>query len=74
MSVKSKNINSSSGFRDRKSYSPEEIWAGGGTTAFGKKAGQSNAKMIQALKSGPKIEPFTEKEWEETLKLLKENK
>jgi len=60
------------GFRTHKSYSPEEIWAAGGTTAFGRKMGQSNERMVEALNKAPKIEPFTEEEWEETLKMLKE--
>lgn len=45
----------------------------GGTSAFGKKAGQSNAKVIEALKSVPEIEPFTEEEWKETVKHLADN-
>ncbi|MFT3950295.1 MAG: hypothetical protein QM763_25235 [Agriterribacter sp.] len=63
-----------SGFKDRKSYSPEEIWAAGGTTAFGKKKGQSNEKLIEALEASPKIEPFNEKEWMEALEQLEQNK
>ncbi len=74
MGVIAKNTANRSGFRDRKSFSPEDIWAAGGTTAFGKKVGQSNKKLIDSLKKGPDIEPFTEKEWAETMKQLKESK
>lgn len=74
MTVKLNDISKKSAFRDRKSYSPEDIWAAGGTSAFGKKTGQSNAKVIEALKSVPEIEPFTEEEWKETVKHLADNK
>ncbi len=74
MGIRSKNIANLPEFRDRKSYSPEEIWAAGGTTAFGKKSGQSNKKLIEALKSSPEIEPFTDEEWNKTLIYLKESK
>lgn len=69
-----KNNMQASGFRDRKSYSPEEIWAAGGTTAFGKKKGQNNDKLIEALEASPEIEPFNEEEWKEALKQLEQNK
>ncbi|MGK9119876.1 MULTISPECIES: hypothetical protein [Sphingobacteriaceae] len=74
MKSKSKDITSASGFRTHKSYSPEEIWAAGGTTVFGKKMGQSNKKIVDALKKTPEIEPFTDEEWKVTLSMLKENK
>lgn len=62
------------GLRTHKSYSPEEIWAAGGTTAFGRKMGQSNERMAEIFTEIPEVEPFTEEEWEETLKQLRENK
>lgn len=71
---KSKEILSPLGFRTHRSYSPEEIWAAGGTTAFGRKMGQSNERMIEALKKVPEVEPFTDEEWEETLRILREDK
>lgn len=74
MKAKSKNTTSASGFRIHKSYSPEEIWAAGGTTAFGKKMGKSNKRMVDALKRTPEIEPFTDEEWNNALKMLKESK
>lgn len=74
MNTKSKGTVSASGFRTHKSHSPEEIWAAGGTTVFGKKKGQSNKKAIEALKKSPEIEPFTDEEWEETMKKPREDK
>ena len=59
-------------FRSRKAFSPQEILAAGGTTAFAKKAGQSNENLINALNSSPDVEPFTEEEWKEALAQLKE--
>lgn len=73
MAIKLKDVVKKSGFKEGKSYSPEEIWDAGGTSAFGKKAGQDNSKIIEALKSVPDIEPFSEDEWEETMKHLKES-
>ncbi|WP_262248971.1 hypothetical protein [Parapedobacter soli] len=74
MNVKSKKRDSAAGFKIHKSYSPAEILAAGGTTAFGKKMGQSNEKIIAALEKSPEIDPFTEKEWQQTLKLLRDSK
>lgn len=74
MTVKLNDITKKSIFRTRKSYSPEDIWTAGGTSAFGKKAGQSNSKIIEALKAVPEIEPFSEEEWKETIKHLADNK
>lgn len=59
-------------FRSHKTYSPEEILAAGGATAFGRKSGKDNRKLIETLSSSPKAEPFTDKEWEDTLKQLQE--
>jgi len=74
MKARSKNAATASGFRTHKSYSPEEIWAAGGTTAFGKKMGQSNKKIVDALKRIDEDEPFTEDEWKASLKMLREGK
>ena len=71
---KSKAVISPLGFKTHKSYSPEEIWAAGGTTAFGRKMRQSNERMAEIFKKVPQVEPFTDKEWEETLRILKEDK
>ncbi len=64
----------SSGFKSHKSHSPEEVWAAGGTTAFGNKKGQSNENMSEIFREVPEVEPFTEEEWTSTLKSLKETK
>lgn len=61
-------------FRTHKAYSPEEILAAGGATAFGRKSGKNNTKLVEALSESAKAEPFTDKEWEETLKQLQESK
>ncbi|SER50947.1 hypothetical protein [Pedobacter rhizosphaerae] len=55
-------------FRSHKAYSPEEILASGGTTAFGVKSGKNNQTLIEALKNSPSAEPFSDKEWEDTFK------
>lgn len=74
MKANTENNTRVSTFRDRKSYSPQEIWAAGGTTAFGKKKGQSNEKLIEALNASPEIKPFSEEEWKDALSQLEENK
>ncbi|MCD0489656.1 hypothetical protein LPB86_15545 [Pedobacter sp. MC2016-14] len=74
MNTKFKNNTSPLGFRSHKSYSPEDVWAAGGTTAFGSKNGQSNENMAEIFKEFPEVEPFTEEEWNNTLKSLKESK
>jgi len=61
-------------FRTHQAFSPEEILAAGGATAFGRKSGKDNAKLVETLKNAPEAEPFTEAEWNETLKQLKEDK
>lgn len=65
-------LNKKSTFRTHKSYSVKEILAAGGTTAFGKLKGQSNEKIVKALASVPPVEPFSEKEWEEAVRILAE--
>ena len=69
-------VNSPTGglFRTHQTVSPEEILAAGGTTAFGRKSGKDNSKLIEGLKKSPEAEPFTEDEWNETLKQLRDNK
>ncbi len=74
MNTKFKTTTSSLGFRSHKSHSPEEVWAAGGTTAFGNKNGQSNENMSEIFREVPEVEPFTEEEWASTLQSLKENK
>ena len=50
-------------FKTHKSYSPEEILAAGGTTAFGRRREKDIEAAIQALKNAPPIEPFSDEEW-----------
>lgn len=57
-------------FRTHRAYSPEEILSAGGATAFGKKSGRDNKKLVRSLSSSPKTEPFSKKEWEDTMKQL----
>ncbi|WP_295795603.1 hypothetical protein [Mucilaginibacter sp.] len=52
-------------FKTHKSYSVEEVLAAGGATAFGLKTGKTGQKLIEALKNTPKIDPFTDEEWED---------
>jgi len=61
-------------FKIHKSYSPEEIFAAGGATAFGRKSGKNNETLIKALKSAQPIEPFTDEEWNDLLADLEKDK
>jgi hypothetical protein len=58
------NISNKGLFKTHQSYTPEEVFAAGGTTAFALKNGKTNEKLIQALKNAPPIEPFTQEEWD----------
>ena len=42
-----------SSFKTHKSHTPEEVFAAGGTTAFGLKMGKNNETLIKALESLP---------------------
>lgn len=61
-------------FRTHKSYSPEEVLAAGGTTAFGLKTGCDNETLIKALENAPKPEPFTDEEWAQLMDDLANDK
>lgn len=61
-------------FRTHKSYSPEEIFAAGGTTAFALKHGKTNEALIKALENAPPIEPFTDEEWADLMDQLAKDK
>ena len=61
-------------FRTHQAFSPEQILSAGGATAFGRKSGKDNSKLVESLKNSPEAEPFTEDEWNATLKQLKEDK
>ena len=61
-------------FRTRKTYSPEEILAAGGTTAFSRKSGKDNINLAEKLKEVPDTEPFTDEEWRQALQQLQDSK
>jgi hypothetical protein len=71
--VKSR-ITSRGSFKTHKAYSPEEILATGGATAFGRKSDKNSRKLIKALATAPMPEPFTEAEWKKTLQQLRTDK
>lgn len=57
-------------FKTHASYSPEEILASGGATAFGRKTGKSNETLISVLKNAESVEPFTSEEWGKSMAQL----
>ena len=61
-------------FKMHKSYSPEEILAAGGTTAFALKMGKDRDSLIKALENAPKPEPFTDEEWADLMADLEKDK
>jgi hypothetical protein len=61
-------------FKPHKSYTPEDVFAAGGTTAFGLMHGNNNESLIKALESVAKPEPFTDEEWEDLLSDLAKDK
>lgn len=58
-------------FKTHKSYTPEEIFAAGGATAFGRKSGKDNSTLIKALENAQPIEPFSDEEWNDLMADLK---
>jgi len=69
------NISINSGlFKTHKSYSPEEILAAGGTTAFALKMGKDNESLIKALENSPPIEPFSDEEWADLMDQVAKDK
>ncbi len=61
-------------FKTHKSYTPEEILAAGGTTAFGRKTAKNKLDVIKAIENAPPIEPFTEEEWTDLMGQLAKDK
>ena len=61
-------------FKTHRSYSPEEIFAAGGTTAFGRKRQKDNESLIKALENAQPIEPFTDEEWNDLMEQVKKDK
>ena len=72
--MKSNISTNNKGLRPHKTYSPEEVLAAGGATAFGLKTGHNNQSIIEALNNLPPIEPFTEEEWNDVLTQLEKDK
>ena len=69
------NISANKGlFKTHTSYSPEEILAAGGTTAFALKMGKNNETLIKALQNAPPIEPFTDEEWADLMEQVAKDK
>jgi hypothetical protein len=69
------NISSNEGsFKTHRAYTPEEILAAGGTTAFGRKTNKNNSKLIKALENAPTAEPFTQEEWDNLVAELDKDK
>ena len=65
-------INNTALFKEHKTYTPQEVLAAGGATAFGRKSGKDMHALIRNLQKAPVAEPFTNDEWEQTLLQLKE--
>jgi hypothetical protein len=72
--MKSKTSATQNLFKEHKSYSPDEIIAAGGATAFGEKMGKNRDSLIKALENAPKPEPFTEEEWADLMADLARDK
>jgi hypothetical protein len=69
------NISANKGlFKTHKSYTPEEILAAGGTTAFALKMGKDRDSLIKALENAAKPEPFTDEEWADLMADLEKDK
>lgn len=60
-------------FRTHESYSPEEIFAAGGTTAFAIKKGKTAKAFRDSIKSAPEAD-FTDEEWDIIQEQLKNDK
>jgi len=50
-------------WKSHKSYTPQEVIAAGGTTAFARRREKETEAAIAALKNAPPIEPFSDEEW-----------
>ena len=61
-------------FRTLKSYTPEEILAAGGTTAFGRRREKEKAEIMKRIENAPPIEPFTDEEWADLMTQLERDK
>jgi len=72
--MKPKTSENKSVWKTHKSYTPEDVFAAGGTTAFGLKMGKSNETLIKALENAPPIEPFTDEEWADLMEQMAKDK
>ena len=61
-------------FTTHKSYSPEEILAAGGTTAFAIKMGKTPEALVKAVQNAAPIEPFSDEEWADLMTQVKNDK
>jgi hypothetical protein len=62
-------------FKTHESYSPEEIIAAGGTTAFAHKIGKTYQNMMDSIKNAPNFDvEFTDEEWDDLMEQLKNDK
>jgi hypothetical protein len=62
-------------FKTHQSYSPEEVFAAGGTTAFAHKIGKTYQNMMDAIKNAPNFDvEFTDEEWDIMMEQLKNDK
>lgn len=60
-------------FKTQESYSPEEIFAAGGTTAFAIKIGKTGKNLRDSVKNAPEAN-FTDEEWDIIQEQLKNDK
>lgn len=72
--MKAKISNSERYLKTHQSFTPEEVLAAGGTTAFGRKREKENQESIKALETGIPVEPFTDEEWDSLMKQLEKDK
>lgn len=61
-------------FKPIKSYSVEEVLAGGGTSAFAHRMGKSPQNLVEALKDLPEDSFLTNQEFDVALHILQEEK
>lgn len=67
-------ISNTQAFRIHAAFSPEEILAAGGATAFGLKTGKNNQAIVSALENTVNAEPFTKEEWNSLIAQLDRDK
>ena len=60
-------------FKTHESYSPEEIFAAGGTTAFAIQKGKTGKALRESVKNAPEAD-FSDEDWDDLLEQLKNTK